>query len=64
VLSFATHPVYLSFVVIYFGYFIVFEATLGATPGKFLLGLRAVCANEEIQYNSRGVNKSDNGFSN
>jgi len=39
-LSFATHPVCLSFVVIYFGYFIVCEATLGATPGKFLLGIR------------------------
>lgn len=39
-LSFATHPVCLSFVLIYFGYFIAFEAALGATPGKFLLGIR------------------------
>lgn len=39
-LSFATHPVCLSFVAIYFTYFIAFESIRGATPGKLLCKIR------------------------
>ena len=44
-LSFATHPVCLSFVLIYFTYFVVFESAFEATPGKLLLGIRVIKGN-------------------
>ena len=39
-LSFATHPVCLSFATFYFIYFIILEGLFGATPGKWVVGVR------------------------
>ena len=41
-LSFATHPVCLSFLVIYFAYFITFESVSGTTFGKLLCKIKIV----------------------
>jgi len=41
-LSFATHPVCLSFVVIYFAYFITFESVSGTTFGKLICKIKVV----------------------
>jgi len=39
-LSFATHPVCLFFVAVYFAYFILLEGFFGLTPGKALFRIR------------------------
>jgi len=44
-ISFATHPICLLFVVLYFSYFILLEGTRGVTIGKFVCRIKVIDQN-------------------